>query len=64
MSMTSLKDFRSEALKNPDVKAAYDALEEEYALARALIQAHHLSGLSIRCQEDTENNVTVCTCAQ
>ena len=44
--MKSFKDFRQEALTNPDVKAAYDALEEEYALARALIQARQASGLT------------------
>ena len=44
--MKSFKDFRREALENPDVKAAYDALEEEYALARALIQARQVSGLT------------------
>jgi len=44
--MKSFKDFRREALENPDVKAAYDALEEEYALARALIQARQACGLT------------------
>jgi transcriptional regulator with XRE-family HTH domain len=44
--MKSFKDFRREALENPAVKAAYDALEEEYALARALIQARQASGLT------------------
>ena len=44
--MKSFKDFRRESLENPDVKAAYDALEEEYALARALIQARQMSGLT------------------
>ena len=41
-----LKDFLKEELANPGVKAAYDALEEEYALARALIQARQASGLT------------------
>lgn len=44
--MKSFKDLRREALENPDVKAAYEALEEEYALARALIQARQASGLT------------------
>jgi transcriptional regulator with XRE-family HTH domain len=44
--MKSFKDFRREALENPAVKAAYDALKEEYALARALIQARQASGLT------------------
>jgi len=41
-----LKDFLKEELANPAVKAAYDALEGEYALARALIEARHLGGLT------------------
>jgi transcriptional regulator with XRE-family HTH domain len=41
-----LRDFLQEELANPGVKAAYDALEEEYALARALIQARQASGLT------------------
>jgi transcriptional regulator with XRE-family HTH domain len=44
--MKSFKDFRREALENPVVKAAYDALAEEYALAQALIQARQASGLT------------------
>jgi transcriptional regulator with XRE-family HTH domain len=42
----TFKDFLKEELANPAVKAAYDALEEEYALARALIQARQMSGLT------------------
>jgi transcriptional regulator with XRE-family HTH domain len=41
-----LRDFLQEELANPGVKAAYDALEGEYALARALIQARQASGLT------------------
>ena len=44
--MKSFKELRREALENPDVKAAYEALETEYALARALIQARQMSGLT------------------
>jgi ribosome-binding protein aMBF1 (putative translation factor) len=46
MIMKSFKDLRREALENPDVKAAYEALEGEYALARALIQARQMRGLT------------------
>lgn|SRR5215831_11939941 len=42
----TLKDFLHEELADPRVKAAYDALEDEYALARALIEARHVSGLT------------------
>ena len=37
--MTALRDLKAKALKNPKVKAAYDQLEDEYALAAALIDA-------------------------
>lgn len=37
--MVSLKDHKAKGLKNPKVKAAYDRLEDEYALAAALIDA-------------------------
>ena len=41
-----LKDFLKEELAHPDVQAAYDALEDEYALARALIEARSQAGLT------------------
>lgn len=37
--MTSLKELKARAFRNPKVKAAYDVLEDEYALAAALIDA-------------------------
>ncbi len=33
-------------LKDPDVKAAYDAMEPEYALAREMIAARNRAGLT------------------
>lgn len=38
-TMTTWKEYKHEALKNPELKKAYDALEPEYKLARSLIQA-------------------------
>lgn len=32
-------DIKEEALKNPEVRAAYDALEPEYKLAESMIKA-------------------------
>ena len=46
MSTKSLKEYRKKLLADPEVKAAYDALEDEYALARAIIQARITSGLT------------------
>lgn len=37
--MTQLKELKARAFRNPKVKAAYAALEDEYALAGALIDA-------------------------
>lgn len=37
--MTSLKELKAKAFKNPKVKTAYDVLEDEYALAAVLIDA-------------------------
>ena len=42
----SLKEYRRTLLADPEVEAAYDALEDEYALARAIIEARANSGLS------------------
>jgi ribosome-binding protein aMBF1 (putative translation factor) len=42
----SLKEYRRKLLAEPEVKAAYDALEDEYMLARAIIEARVKSGLT------------------
>jgi DNA-binding XRE family transcriptional regulator len=39
-------DLKADLLRNPEVRAAYDALEEEFALARELIAARARAGLS------------------
>jgi DNA-binding XRE family transcriptional regulator len=37
--MTSLKDLKAKMMRNPKIKAAYDGMKDEYALAGALIDA-------------------------
>ena len=37
--MTSLKELKARSFKNPKIKAAYDGMKDEYALAGALIDA-------------------------
>lgn len=37
--MTNFDDFKRDMLKRPDVRAAYDALADEFSIAEALIQA-------------------------
>ena len=43
---TTLKDQKAELLTDPEVKAAYDELEEQYALAREFIAARVRAGLT------------------
>lgn len=44
--MKNFKDYRNEQLVNPEVQAAYDALTEEYRIARAIIAARVQSKLT------------------
>ena len=44
--MTAVKDLHRRWSKNPDYKAAYDALDEEFHLARVLVEARTRAGLS------------------
>ena len=44
--MRSFEAFKKEMLKNPAFKKEYDALEEEYALARELITARSKAKLT------------------
>lgn len=44
--MLSHAELKKRALSNPDVKKAYDALEDEYVLARELIRARSSAGLT------------------
>ena len=43
---TSFDDFLNECLKDPDVKAEYDALEPEYSFIEDLIDARREIGLT------------------
>ena len=44
--MTTLKELHRRWSKGDDYKAAYDALSEEFGLARVLIEARTRAGLS------------------
>ena len=44
--MTKFNDFLAEELKNPEFKAEYDALEPEFAIIQAIIDARKESGLT------------------
>lgn len=41
-----LQDFHEELLLDPETRAAYDGLAEEFAIARAIIQARLAGGLT------------------
>jgi transcriptional regulator with XRE-family HTH domain len=43
---SSLKSFRDRALKRPEVRAAYDALDEEFAFLDEVLKARAESGLT------------------
>ena len=44
--MTDFKDFLAERLKDPEIRAEYDALEPEFSLMQAMIDARKNSGLT------------------
>ncbi len=46
MTATSLDDLHKRWLDDPEYQEAYDALEEEFSLAAALIEARTRAGLS------------------
>jgi transcriptional regulator with XRE-family HTH domain len=43
--MSKIKDLHKEWLRDPKYRAAYDALDEEFALATALVAARSQAGL-------------------
>lgn len=44
--MTKFKDFLKEQLKDPEIKAEYEALEPEFAIIQAMIDARKLKGIT------------------
>lgn len=44
--MTNLNELKRAWMKDPDFRAEYDALEDEFILIRALIEARARSGLT------------------
>ncbi len=44
--MTNFNDFLNEELKDPEIKAEYDALEPEFSLMQAMIDAREKTGLT------------------
>ena len=44
--MTNFNDFLKEQLQDPELKAEYDALEPEFSIMQAMIDARKSSGLT------------------
>ena len=44
--MTKFDDFLKEQLQDPELKAEYDALEPEFSIMQAMIEARKSSGLT------------------
>jgi ribosome-binding protein aMBF1 (putative translation factor) len=44
--MTTFKGYLSEQLKDPEFRAEWDALEPEFAIIQAMIEARKTSGLT------------------
>lgn len=44
--MTKFNDFLKEQLQDPELKAEYDALEPEFSIMQAMIDARKSSGLT------------------
>lgn len=44
--MTKFEALRNRLMANPEVKAAYDSLEDEYSVAAMLVEARKAAGLS------------------
>lgn len=44
--MTNFNDFLNEQLKNPNLKKEYDALDAEFSIIQAMIDARKASGLT------------------
>lgn len=44
--MTRIKELHADWMKDPAYREAYDALEEEFALAQAIIEARMKAGLT------------------
>jgi len=63
MNTIPLDELEAKLLANPEVKAAYDALEQEYAIARELIAARARAGLS-QAQLAAKMNTTQSTIAR
>jgi ribosome-binding protein aMBF1 (putative translation factor) len=43
---TRVRDLHREWMKDPEYRKAYDALEDEFAIAKALIEARSAAGLT------------------
>ena len=52
--MSSYGNFFQEQMRDPEVKAEYDALEPEFSIIQAIIDARKESGLTQNVQEQQD----------
>ena len=57
--MSSYKDYKKRALQNPEVKAEYDALQPEYDIIQAMIDARVQQNMT---QKDLSAKTGIFTC--
>ena len=50
--MTNYKDFLNEQLKDPEFKKEYDALDAEFSIIQAMLDARKAAGLTQKDQAD------------
>lgn len=56
--MSSYKDYKKRALQNPEVKAEYDALQPEYDIIQAMIDARVQQNMT---QKDLSAKTGICS---
>lgn len=54
MKMSSYDNFFQEQMRDPEVKAEYDALEPKFSIIQAIIDARKESGLTQNVQEQQD----------
>lgn len=55
--MSSYKEYKKRALQNPEVKAEYDALQPEYDIIQAMIDARVKQDIPTSTKKSKKNNI-------
>lgn len=57
LAMSSYKEYKKRALQNPEVKAEYDALQPEYDIIQAMIDARVKQDIPTPTKKSKKNNI-------